>query len=59
MHHKRPASIVCYGPSLIDTWEDIKLEKEAGNFIVTVSGAHDFLIERGIIPDVHIECDPR
>ena len=26
---------------------------------VSVSGAHDYLRERGIIPKYHIECDPR
>jgi hypothetical protein len=47
------ASIVCYGPSLLDTWKIIKRP------IVTVSGAHDFLVERGVIPDFHVDCDPR
>ncbi len=46
-------SIVCYGPSLADTWRDIKRP------IITTSGAHDFLIERGIVPDFHMQCDPR
>jgi uncharacterized Rossmann fold enzyme len=47
------ASIVCYGPSLKDTWHLIKRP------IVSVSGAHDFLVERGVVPDYHIDCDPR
>ena len=47
------ASFVCYGPSLLDTWKVIKRP------IVTVSGAHDFLVERGVIPDFHVDCDPR
>lgn len=46
-------SIVCYGPSLKDTWRYIKRP------IMTVSGAHDFLLERGIVPDYHTDCDPR
>lgn len=59
MLKKRPkfnnkwASIVCYGPSLADTWKLIKRP------IVTVSGAHDYLIRRGIVPDFHVDCDPR
>ena len=57
--HDRAATIVCYGPSLLDTWQDIALERAKGNTIVTVSGAHDFCISRGIIPDVHIDVDPR
>lgn len=52
----RPALIVCYGPSLQKTWEWLK--DEEGD-IVSVSGAHDFLLERGIVPKYHIECDPR
>lgn len=46
-------SIVCYGPSLADTWQEIKRP------ILTVSGALHFLAERGVIPDYHIDCDPR
>jgi hypothetical protein len=46
-------SIVCYGPSLKHTWQNIQRP------ILTVSGAHDFLIERGIVPDFHMDCDPR
>lgn len=54
--HDRTAIIVCYGPSLQKTWGSIK---EQDGDIVSVSGAHDFLLERGIVPKYHIECDPR
>jgi hypothetical protein len=27
--------------------------------VISVSGSHDFLIERGIVPRYHVECDPR
>ena len=46
-------SIVGYGPSLHKTWKYLKRP------IMTVSGAHDFLIENGVIPDFHMDCDPR
>lgn len=46
-------SIACYGPSLKDTWQDLKRP------ILSVSGAHDFLIVKGIVPDYHMDCDPR
>lgn len=46
-------SIVGYGPSLLDTWQDIKAP------MITTSGAHDFLIERGVIPQYHADMDPR
>ncbi len=60
--HDRRAIIVGYGPSLRETWTSILGEKkicadEAD--IITMSGSHDFLIRRDIIPDYHVECDPR
>ncbi len=46
---------VCgYGPSLKDTWREIKTP-----YVCTTSGAHDFLISRKIIPTWHVEFDPR
>src|SRR5437762_9644704 len=50
-----PIAIVCSGPSLKDSWEEIK----PFQIVLTCSGAHDFLIERGIIPTYHMETDPR
>lgn len=52
---KGPVAIACYGPSLNDTWEMI------GDFdtIISCSGAHKFLVDRGIIPTHHVEVDPR
>jgi hypothetical protein len=46
---------VCFGPSLNDTWEKVKDFK----FIISCSGSHKFLVERGIIPTWHAEVDPR
>lgn len=51
--HERSISIACYGPSLQDTWQELKQP------IISVSGAHDFLISKGIIPTYHVDCDPR
>lgn len=48
----RWVSIVGYGPSLKDTWTQIKTP------MITVSGAHDFMVSRGVIPDWHVDCDP-
>lgn len=48
-------AIVGFGPSLQDTWEQIR----DFEFIITCSGAHRFLIDRGIIPNWHCEVDPR
>lgn len=58
--HDRTALIVCYGPSLNDTWTDIIGHlKFKGGDVFSVSGAHDFLLRRNIIPKYHVECDPR
>ena len=46
-------SIVCYGPSLTDTWHTITRP------IITVSGALHYLYERGINADYHVDMDPR
>ena len=46
--------LACYGPSLLATWEALR-----NKAIISVSGAHDFLIERGLVPTYHVECDPR
>lgn len=57
-HHElrnEPIAIVCFGPSLNDTWENIKDFKH----VMTCSGAHKFLVDRGITPSHHLEVDPR
>lgn len=55
--HDGLLSIVCYGPSLLETWREINQKDYLP--ILTVSGAHDFLSERGITPDYHVHMDPR
>lgn len=58
-HPDRPTdekiAVVCYGPSLEQTWEEIRDFK----YIITCSGAHKFLLDRGIVPTWHCEVDPR
>lgn len=49
----RHLSIACYGPSLQDTWKDLK------HPILSMSGATRFLADRGVIADWHIDMDPR
>src|SRR6185295_7420622 len=50
-----PIAIVCFGPSLNDTWEQVK----GFRYVISCSGSHKFLVERGIIPTWHVEVDPR
>lgn len=52
----RPVAIVGYGPSLLKTWERLKTFPGP---IWTVSKAHDFLLERGIVPTYHTDVDMR
>lgn len=49
-----PIAVVGFGPSLQDTWEAIKDFR----YVMTCSGAHRFLIDRGIIPTWHTAVDP-
>lgn len=59
--HSGTAIVVCYGPSLKTTWPAIRHERNTipGAKVVTVSGAHDFLIKNRVVPNYHVECDPR
>ena len=50
-----PIAVVGFGPSLKKTWEELKNFK----YIITSSGAHKFLLERGIVPTWHLSVDPR
>jgi len=53
--YEEEIAIVCYGPSLQKTWPELKKFKK----IITCSGAHKFLVDRGIIPTCHVDLDPR
>jgi len=50
-----PIAVVGFGPSLKETVEEIREFK----YIISCSGAHKFLLERGIVPTWHVEVDPR
>jgi hypothetical protein len=50
-----PIAVVGYGPSLQDTWEQVRDFK----YVISCSGSHKFLVERGVIPSWHVEVDPR
>lgn len=58
--HSRRAIVACYGPSLASTIDILRREAAGQDVdVFSVSGAHDYLIQHGIIPAGHIECDPR
>src|SRR5215813_5494446 len=46
-------TLACYGPSLKDTWQTMKPP------IMSMSGATQWLAERGVIADYHVAMDPR
>lgn len=50
-----PIAVVCFAPSLNETWEELKDYK----YIMTCSGAHKFLLDRDIIPNWHVDLEPR
>lgn len=49
----RALSIACYGPSLKETWQALQRP------ILSMSGATRWLAERGVVPDFHVDMDPR
>lgn len=49
--------IVGSGPSLPHFVEEIRAEREKGRPICAVKGAHDFLIENGIVPELFITTE--
>jgi predicted O-methyltransferase YrrM len=49
----RSLTIACFGPSLRDTWQTMTRP------ILSMSGATRWLAERGVVPDYHIDMDPR
>lgn len=55
----KPLTVVAYGPSLKNSLPEIYKVASEGGVIMTVSGAHDYLISNGIIPDYHAEMDLR
>ncbi len=55
-------AILCgYGPSIRESLEHLDEQRKTlpGAQVISVSGAHDYICKRGIIPDWHVECDPR
>lgn len=53
------ALIVGGAPSLTDTFPNLRMKQQRGGIIFALNGAHDWLIDRGIIPDFHVMLDAR
>lgn len=52
---QEPLALVCFGPSLNETWPELKNFK----YIMTCSGSYKFLREKGFTPTWHVDVDPR
>lgn len=57
--HSGEAIIVGGGPSLQDCLPNLRMRRNYGGIIFALNGAHDWLIERGIVPDFHVLLDAR
>ena len=55
--HDRRMVIAGFAPSLRDHVDEIVEKKARGDLVVCVNGAHDWLIERGIVPDMCVLLD--
>lgn len=49
--------IVGSGPSVADQVGAIRAEKARGRPVMAIKGAHDWLLERGIVPDLWVSMD--
>lgn len=59
LEHAASALLVGGGPSLADTLPKLQSRRKHGGKIFSMNGTHDWLIERGIIPDYHVMLDSR
>ena len=57
--HHGAALLVGGGPSLADVLPKLQTRRSHGGKIYALNGTHDWLIERGIIPDYHVMLDSR
>lgn len=52
--------IICAsGPSLRTEFYAVEEAVEQGHHVMAINGAHDFLIERGVVPDYAMSIDPQ
>lgn len=55
--HEGEAVLVGTGPSVEQNISDIRTLQEQGAMIFAIKGSHDWLIERGVIPDLAVAVD--
>lgn len=52
-------AIVGGGPSLVTMLDELRAHQRDGMLVFATNGAHDYLVEREIIPDAHVIIDAR
>lgn len=57
--HKMHACIVGGAPSLTETLPALRFHASRGHLIFALNGTHDWLVERGLAPNVHVLLDAR
>jgi uncharacterized Rossmann fold enzyme len=57
--HKARACIVGGAPSLKDTLHKLRYLADRGHLVVSLNNTHDWLIDRGIVPSMHVMLDAR
>lgn len=57
--HHGEALIVGGGPSLKESLPNLRMKRDRGGIVFALNGAHDWLIDHGIIPDFHVLLDAR
>lgn len=57
--HGGTAVLVGSGPSVATQVEAIRYEKEQGHTIIALKDAHDWLLERDIVPHIAVAIDPQ
>jgi CTP-dependent riboflavin kinase/uncharacterized Rossmann fold enzyme len=57
--HAGAALIVGGGPSLKESLPNLRLRRDRGGTVIALNATHDWLIDRGIVPDMHVLLDAR
>lgn len=57
--HPAHVCIVGGAPSLADTLPALRFQQGRGHLVAALNGTHDWLIDRGLVPDIHIMLDAR
>ena len=57
--HDQQVVLVGSGPSVAEHIEDVKRHKADGHLIFAIKGAHDYLIDHGVIPHCALMVDPQ